>query len=198
MQTIFSPKQARSARIAAQISQGKVATDLGLNRSYLSLFESGKYVFDDATLRSLCDYFQARGTSQNEEPQAEATVTANSTAGASVTDSTESEGPRLCDGFLIPPGADEDEVDRLLDEYARNRAKITALCAYDIRGNSFLFMDSSEVSAKTAHVLRLMARNFVIIETLQGHDTVQPWTEEARKSRPSTTGDFLSQMFSEI
>jgi transcriptional regulator with XRE-family HTH domain len=194
MQIAFSSKQAKSARIAAQISQSKVASDLGLNRSYLSLFESGKYVFDDATLRTLRDYYQAYDATNSRTPQA----TPTDISGLPLTGADESEGARLCDGFLIPPGMDETEVDRLLHEYAQNRKKISALCSYDIRANSFLFIDSSEVAAKTTEVLQIMARNFTVIETLQGHDTVRPWTKDAKNGRASTTGDFLGQMFGEM
>jgi transcriptional regulator with XRE-family HTH domain len=67
MEPVLTAQKAKSARNAAQLSQGKVATDLGINRSYLSLFESGKYVLDDNTLAQLRDYYQDHGVNLNGE-----------------------------------------------------------------------------------------------------------------------------------
>lgn len=100
---LFTSQQAKTARVA-QLSQGRVATsDLGTNRSYLSQFESGKLLFDDATLNRLRDYYMkrdARVESLAEVPSAQFKD-----------DSEESNTLCLRDGFLLPPEADEDHVD---------------------------------------------------------------------------------------
>ena len=70
MEQVMTAQQAKSARSAAHFSQGKVATDLGINRSYLSLFESGKYVLDDSTLTQLRDYYQDHGVNLDGAPSA--------------------------------------------------------------------------------------------------------------------------------
>lgn len=59
----FTPPQAKTARVAAQLSQGRVASDIGINRSDLSQFESGKYLLDDSTLNRLRDYYQSMAQS---------------------------------------------------------------------------------------------------------------------------------------
>src|SRR5258708_33151680 len=114
MEQVLTAQQAKSARTAAHFSQGKVATDLGINRSYLSLFESGKYVLDDNTLTQLREYYQDHGVSLAGAPGAPSTT---KTIPASIA----SEGARLRDGFLLPEAPDEDEAHPLLTEYAEKR-----------------------------------------------------------------------------
>ncbi|SEP38842.1 hypothetical protein SAMN05216316_2735 [Nitrosovibrio sp. Nv6] len=53
----LTAQQAKTARVNAQLSRGRVASDFGINRSYLCQFESGKLLFDDATLNRLRDYY---------------------------------------------------------------------------------------------------------------------------------------------
>src|SRR4051794_41916245 len=100
MKTLFTPQQAKSARAAAQLSQGRVASDLRINRSYLSQFESGKYLFDDPTLTRLRDYYSKRG--------AKLESLAHAPSAQFEDDNEESNTLCLRDGFLLPPEADED------------------------------------------------------------------------------------------
>jgi len=193
MDQVLTAQQAKSARTAAHLSQGKVATDLGINRSYLSLFESGKYVLDDSTLTQLRDYYQDYGVNLDGTPS----VPGNA---KTMPASTASEGPRFRDGFLLPDAMDDDEADALLTEYAENREKISALCAEDLtKGflNSLFGVDSDEAAEPVNKVLTLMARNFAIIEQLQGHDTVLLPTPAEAKREKRTTGDFVSARFTE-
>lgn len=44
---ILTANLAKSARIELHLSQGKVAGDLDISRTYLSQFENGRYLFDD-------------------------------------------------------------------------------------------------------------------------------------------------------
>jgi transcriptional regulator with XRE-family HTH domain len=63
MSNILSAVEAKQARASIKRSQGKVASELGLNRTYLSLFEGGKYLFDDGTLQRLRAYYEERDCS---------------------------------------------------------------------------------------------------------------------------------------
>src|SRR5258708_11902929 len=193
MEQVLTAQQAKSARTAAHFSQGKVATDIGINRSYLSLFESGKYVLDDNTLTQLRDYYQDHGVNLDGAPGAPSIA-------KTISASTASDGARLRDGFLLPEAMDDDEADALLTEYAENREKISALCAEDLtKGflNSLFGVDTDEAVEPVNKVLALMARNFAIIEQLQGHDTVFLPTRAQGKREKRTTGDFVSAWFAE-
>jgi transcriptional regulator with XRE-family HTH domain len=194
MEPVLTAQQAKRARNAARFSQGKVAADLGINRSYLSLFESGKYVLDDNTLTQLRDYYQDHGVNLDGTPS----VLGNAKTKPA---STASEAPRLRDGFLLPDAImDDDEADALLTEYAENREKISALCAEDLTKGFFssLFgVDGDEAAGRVNKALTLMARNFAIIEQLQGHDTVCLPTPADAKREKRTTGDFVSARFAD-
>lgn len=61
MEMILTPETAKAARQKINLSQGKVAADLGINRAYLSHFESGKHLFDTSVLLSLRRYYEKNG-----------------------------------------------------------------------------------------------------------------------------------------
>src|SRR5690348_13527415 len=98
---LFTSQQAKAARGAAHLSQGRVAADLGINRSYLSQFESGKLLFDHATLTRLPDYYSKHGARLESIAYASKVMVKRAI-------------PCLRDGFLIPLEADENQVDALL------------------------------------------------------------------------------------
>ena len=58
---ILASDQAREARTKLGLSQGRVANAVGLNRTYLSLFENGKYLFPDRDLEKLHSYYSDNG-----------------------------------------------------------------------------------------------------------------------------------------
>ena len=126
----FTPQQAKTARVTAQLSQGRVASDAGINRSYLSQFESGKYLFDDATLVRLRDYYLKHGG------RFESVI--HPASAQSKGDGEESKTLRLRDGFLLPPEAEEDHVDGLLNEYSENRRRIVDSCNINLSNSGFL------------------------------------------------------------
>src|SRR5690349_16058936 len=101
MSTQFTAQQAKTARANAQLSQGRVASDLGINRSYLSQFESGKLLFDDTTLFRLRDYYSEHG--------AQLEYLANESSERFGDDKGKTR-LRLRDGFLLPPEVDDDHV----------------------------------------------------------------------------------------
>jgi transcriptional regulator with XRE-family HTH domain len=140
MSTPFTPQQAKIARSAAQLSQGRVATDVGINRSYLSQFESGKYLLNDATLIRLREYYSKHG--------AKLESVAHAPSAQFEDDFEESNALRLRDGFLLPPEADEDHADALLNEYAENRHRINNMCNFDLSNSGFLGFGVDEDKAQ--------------------------------------------------
>ncbi len=116
------------------------------------------------TLTQLRDYYQDHGVNLDGTPGAPSNA-------KTIPASTASEGARLRDGFLLPDAADDDKTDALLTEYAKNREKISPLCAADFTKGFFcpLFdVDGDEATERINKVLTLMARNFAIIEQLHG------------------------------
>ncbi len=186
MTTLFTPQQAKTARAAAQLSQGRVASDLGINRSYLSQFESGKLLLDDATLNRLRVYYLKYGARL--EPAAHAPLPQFED------DSEEGNGVRLRDGFLLPPEADENQVDALLNEYAENRRRIADMCSIDLSNSGFLGfgVDEDKGNKRAEEVLGLMARNYAIIEELQGHEIIYFNSQQAITGEKKKVRDFVA------
>lgn len=182
----FTAQQAKTARVNAQLSQGRVASDLGINRSYLSQFESGKLLFDDATVNRLRDYYVKRDVQIESLAQAPSAQFKD--------DSEESNTLRLRDGFLLPPEADEDHVDALLNEYAENRRRIGDICNIDLSNSGFLGfgVDEDVANKRTSEVLSIMARNYAIIEELQGHQIIEQNPKQSAKDEKKTVRYFLN------
>ena len=207
---ILTNNQARTARATLGFSQGSVANAVGLNRTYLSLFENGKYLFPDRDLRKLRDYYSSMGASfdKSEIPDDSNIVAVHDVVGerharaAADRDADRTKSLRVMDGFAIPINMDDIEVEHLLSEYSDNQKTIHQLCSYDIRkkhsSEPFLFwdamIDQSEVEKRTKQVLTLMAKNYFLIETLHGHDPLIRKADHT-ESELCTTGDFIRAMF---
>lgn len=192
MQSIISSKQAKDARAALALSQGKVASDLKVNRAYLSLFESGRYVFADSVLTALRDYYEQHGYTFQ---QASKPKKADNKLSA---ESETHESTRVMDGFVVPGALDAETAEALLAEYAENRAKLDALCEHKPRehGVGFFFgVDESEVRERRREVLMLMARNYVLVEQLHGHATVLDCVGEGEQK---TIGVHVREAFEQV
>lgn len=191
-EVILTGAQAKAARARLGLSQGKVAVSVGLNRTYLSLFENGKYLLPDGDLLRLRDFYSDLD-SEFDDPGAVHSDDLGE-AGSCADSDGDSAYIRVKDGFVIPQHMDDDEVERILSEYAENKATIHRLCAYDLRGHhtdTFLWdeLDQDEVEKRTNEVLVLMAKNHVLVEALQGGAPVS-----ACEGKPQTTGDFVEAM----
>ena len=128
MEIILTPAQAKTARTQLGLSQGKIATMLNMNRSYLSQFENGKYILNDSDLERLRIHYESEGydfdNTLGAVPQISDTDRGNQDSSA-----------RIIDGFLVPEYIAQDQIEDLLFEYESNIQKINQLCTYDIRKN---------------------------------------------------------------
>lgn len=176
LQTILSSQQAKKAREALGLSQGKVATNLQINRSYLSQFESGKRLFSDEDLNLLRQHYENLGFDFDDSP----TISGN--------------GIHVIDGFAIPPLIYDAEADDILTEYAENKVKLQRLSVQKIKSGLF-GIDEEDIAEKTREILRLMAKNYSLVEQLHGHETITPCHFTEMKKKRSTASEFLSLEF---
>src|SRR3989344_2943495 len=156
MEAILTAEQAKEARSKTRLSQGKVAADLGINRTYLSLFESGKYVLEDSVLESLRSYYQEHGYDFGGEEPADGRVAARQAPQVRGT-------VRVMDGFQVVAAMPDEEAETLLSEYVEKRVKIKELCAQEPEEDSFAFfsdVDEEDLRERQQQILMLMARNF--------------------------------------
>src|SRR5690348_14653551 len=70
MQSTLTGAEAKRAREALGASQTEIAAAIGLNRTYYSLFEAGRYVLDAAEEKRLRELLSARGVRMALEPRA--------------------------------------------------------------------------------------------------------------------------------
>ena len=193
MEAILTAEQAKEARSKTHLSQGKVAADLGINRTYLSLFEGGKYVLEDSVLKSLRSYYQEHGYDfegadapaarvERQAPQARGSV-------------------RVMDGFQVVAAMPDDEAEILLAEYVQNQVKINELCAQKPEEDRWVFfseVDKADLRERQQQILMLMARNFTLVEQLHGHETVLPCHQSEKETPKETVGDYLSKLFADV
>src|SRR3569833_4456852 len=116
METILTPETAKAARQKTNLSQSKVAAELGINRAYPSLFESGKYLFEESVLSSLRCYYEENG------------YVFENVRNADVYAEPKFALVQVKEKFDIPNWMDETEDEELLATYTENRKKIISLC----------------------------------------------------------------------
>lgn len=190
--TILSAKQAKLARSKLQLSQGKVSGDLNFNRTYLSQFENGKYLFSDSKLETLRDYYEKVGYDFQTESEIESSVHSESFPDAHH-QSMNNYQPKIMDGFVIPDQIEDINADAILSEYAENCRNINIICQQPIKKDWLFGVDEADCERKYHKVITLMARNFILIELLHGHDTtVSSSIEEAQ-----TIQDYIALQFKE-
>jgi len=187
MNSILTPEQAKAARRETDLSQGKVARDLAINRTYLSLFEGGKYLFNHSALSSLRNYYEEHGY---DFTGARHNVECNSQH-----QSTHHNVAKVECGFHIPSNIDEVEVEKLLTEYASNRDRITEICR--LYPKDFLFwVDDEDLEERKNEILLLMSKNYALIEKTHGHFTTLLGTEDSFTKKRRTIGDYIADLFS--
>jgi transcriptional regulator with XRE-family HTH domain len=193
--TILTAEQAKRARGALGLSQGRVASAVDLNRTYLSQFENGRYVLPDSVLQRLRDYYERQGHAFERLDMPSEAV------GCGVREGRQSEfeahdrpRARVMDGFVVPEQVDDSEADALLTEYAENVAKIRALWSSPLKKGFFGGVDVEDRDRRERAVLALMARNYALVEQLHGHEAVDP----GEKQEMETLGYCVAQAFTEV
>ncbi|MFT7294895.1 MAG: transcriptional regulator with XRE-family HTH domain [Pseudohongiellaceae bacterium] len=181
---ILSNTQAVAARSALNLSQAKVAKDIGLSRAYLSQFESGKMILEDRWLNTLNSYYQDLDWNPEEITNAKA--------------SNAADGFRMRDGFQISAELDDSQVEELLSSYYDNRLHIEAL-GNALAPKSFLMGLSREKAQKsTFKLLCLTALQDSILRQLRGHDTVIASCHPMKYRDAETIGQYASSLIAEV
>jgi transcriptional regulator with XRE-family HTH domain len=183
MQTaILTPSQARDARESIALSQGRVAADTGVSRSYLSQFECGKLVLADSDLESLRAFYESRGASFDEAPEDDP-----ATAGPN--------GPRIRDGLHIPDGVSREAADAILGHMAHSDQLARELLTADAPRGLF-GVDSGKARDSARKAVRLMAHNWALLQSLQGRGvTRRADTAEVGVLEVAMRDDVLRESF---
>lgn len=188
---ILSATDAKQARMVLQLSQGKVAGHLGVNRTYLSQFENGRYLFNDALLEKLRDYYEEEGYQFNDDALEPRNPAAPGMDEINAHQQHKGYHQKTIDGFVIPDSLDFSEADAILSEYAENGRRIAEICNSSPKSGLLFGLDEEDLEERMREALVLMARNYALIEQLHGHATVFPVDKEEK----STVGDYLGASF---
>ena len=180
----FSGSQARAVRQACRVSQASVAAAIGINRTYLSLFECGRYVLTEHYLEALRDYYGSLGWSDDDKCDG---------AGVSVK------------GFPVPQseeGEISDDAERLQAEYAQMeledlRPEIQELLGTKVKPGFLWGVNEEDRFEKTGRALCLLARAYKLTEESIGNDVFRLMPEEEGRDRRPLVVDFVKQALSD-
>ena len=117
MNNIQTPVILKQARESLGLSQASVSRETGINRTYLSRFESAVQILSDSDLQSLQDHYANLGFEFSEIAGIENTEHDLNDDGNQI---VPRESCTIIDGFLIPDGIDSLKVEDLLDELKRH------------------------------------------------------------------------------
>jgi len=195
MSIILTAQQAKQAREAVRLSQGKISSVLGINRTYLSLFESGKYIFDDQALEDLRKYYEGLGYDFQDEGLDGGIDVINyplpappdNISNQSVSDGVEASSELPVQGHT-----------ELLTEYEANRQAINDLASQEVGGGLFSDWFEEPGEEEKLRLITLMARNYSIHEEMKGHHTIRPCDPEMLDNKMDTVGEMVGAMFSEV
>ena len=179
----LTPDLAVEARQQLKLSQAKAAKESGINRAYLSQFESSKRVLDDSQLERLANFY----TSQGWNPPTEA---AESTYEQLL--NSDKHDLTIIDGFVIAPEAFDVGAETLLDEYYELDEEIRELKSKEVKRGLFGGLDEYETRDQCMRPLALMARQCEIKQILQGQlDTNSLEADKDDTSTIHTIGDYM-------
>lgn len=164
MSNILSPSEAKQARASAKLSQAKVASDLGINRTYLSLFEGGRYVFDDSTLIALRDYYEELGF------DADCGISADCDEGLEqgYPGFAASKEVVVRGGVDIPASAEEAAAEEYLSARSTNMRRIREICSEKVERGLLGGIDRESLNSRLDEAVRLLAKNELITAQMHG------------------------------
>lgn len=188
---ILTPDEAKQARAAIGLSQSKVAQATGISRTNLALFEVKKYLLDDQALTLLKQFYQDAGHSFTDSP----TIEQPESPPESPAKQPRSTGIRLMDGYAVPEGFDEEEVEAILAEIQSNDAECEALSE---EKSGVTWWSEQPKTEGLNKLLALQARNYVLIRRLQGHELLNgPLLAENTPPEEVTNGMLYRECISE-
>jgi transcriptional regulator with XRE-family HTH domain len=183
----ISPETAAAARKKLGLSQAIVSRAIGLNRSYLSDFESGKRILEDRWLDSLLEFFLAEGWTPIAPNTPSPVISA-------LPKSREINPFSIADGFVIARPQIDDEAEELLNEYYENALGLELEWVRPLPRGIFGGQDPQDMLETALPALVLTARQYQIVRLLHGHSKSTPMNTDDTKDESTlqTVGDFIT------
>ena len=172
-QNVLSPNEAKQARSTLMLSQKKVSSAVGLNRTVYALYEVGRYLLNDDEQGMLKMHFESLGYQFPERPKPPA--------------------PRyqLIKGIAIPTHIKTDKAKRVLNEIAQNDEFIRANAQELAEQHWFTEEPKPEIAN---NMIELMAYNYCHMRWLRGLDDLlgDDYAEDM-KADETTHGALVNQ-----
>lgn len=174
---LLTPDGSKKARSGLNMSQAKAASGAGINRAYLSQFESGTRILDDKSADKLHSFYVTSGWEEEQveviEPQASINIGEI----------------KIQDGFVIPNQTDDEQLKRLLEQYQDNLHEIQQEGDKAAHFGFLGGLNEERTSEMSQRLITLMARNFSIVTQLHGQDVLVPAKISEKKIK--TIGHYI-------
>jgi len=166
MNNIQTPVILKKARESLGLSQASVSRDTGINRTYLSRFESAVQILSDSDLQSLQDHYANLGFDFSEIA---GTENIDNELYGDGTQTVSRESCTIIDGFLIPEGTTPSKAEDLLDELKRHEEIIEAELS-SAPNEGFFGIDEGDLRSRLGLIGLRGLRCYSIVQTLQGRE----------------------------
>ena len=163
MNNLQTPEILKKARENLGLSQTSVSREIGLNRTYLSRFESGVQILPDDNLQALQDHYATMGFDFSEFAEEEPNQHGNPTVAR--------EGVTIMDGFLIPDEIDPITVEELLSELKQHEDFIESELSTAPKSGLF-GTDETNLRRRLRLIGLRGLRCYSIVQALKGRENV--------------------------
>jgi transcriptional regulator with XRE-family HTH domain len=163
MNNLQTPEILKKARENLGLSQTSVSRETGLNRTYLSRFESGVQILPDDNLQALQDHYATMGFDFSEVAEEEPNQHGNPTVAR--------EGVTIMDGFLIPDEIDPITVEELLSELKQHEDFIESELSA-IPKSGLFGTDETNLRRRLRLIGLRGLRCYSIVQALKGRENV--------------------------
>ena len=187
--SMMTPDIAAKAREQLKLSQALVAKETGISRSYLSQYEGSKRILEDHLISALEEFYKSNGWTADEKHQEQSVEQALNSPDHDLI---------IADGFVVAQEALADYIlDDLLDEYYTNNAEIDRLAKQEIERGFFGGFNEESAYSECAIPLALMARQYQIIQILQGkYEPTKNISDIKTTADIDTKGDYIEVLIS--
>lgn len=189
MDTILTGQQSGEARTALNLTQRKAASEAGLDRNKLSLFERQQLFPDNKFKQALRDFYESEGMEFDDEPEEiEKEKIAPSVVRASTPDHYQ------LDGYVVVKSLLVDEAGSLTEQIDIINERIDELLEKPIKRDMF-GRSSRECDGCQEELKALMARAYCLVRQLHGYEMVEACPADDVEKNPETQGSWLGQFF---
>jgi transcriptional regulator with XRE-family HTH domain len=176
MQLILNPHESISARNSLDISQSAVSRDTGINRVYISQFESGKRILEDSQLNALRDNYIELGWIPP-EPNSESQP------------KTKSYPVKIRDGVVVLNYYSDEKIEEILSEIYAIKSDLQNSEQQEIPRGYFGNIDQDKALRRCIWILLHYMKLYQLQESLQGKKAKNK--SEIEISQVETNADYV-------